>query len=183
LLQINRSCETCHPYGEEELRARVETIQDRHHALLGRAGQAAVAMIDAIVAVRRPFDDRNRAQAATQAQQAVAASPGFAALSAEEQARRLELEVKSQLQVMWQAAVAADERLVELGDLQRAAQWRLDFVAAENSMGFHAPQELARILAESIDLSRQAQVNAVMLMSAPGPAGPPAIPESAPTKP
>ena len=44
--------------------------------------------------------------------------------------------------------------------MQRAAQWRLDFVAAENSMGFHAPQEMARILAESIDLSRQAQVKA-----------------------
>jgi len=31
-------------------------------------------------------------------------------------------------------------------------------VAAENSMGFHAPQEMARILGESIDLSRQAQI-------------------------
>lgn len=29
---------------------------------------------------------------------------------------------------------------------QRKAQWRLDFVAAENSMGFHAPQEAARLL-------------------------------------
>jgi hypothetical protein len=31
--------------------------------------------------------------------------------------------------------------------LHRKAQWRLDFLAAENSMGFHAPPELARILA------------------------------------
>jgi broad specificity phosphatase PhoE len=38
--------------------------------------------------------------------------------------------------------------------LHRKAQWRLDFVAAENSMGFHAPQELARILGETIDLAR-----------------------------
>jgi formate-dependent nitrite reductase cytochrome c552 subunit len=37
----------------------------------------------------------------------------------------------------------------------RKAQWRLDFVAAENSMGFHAPQELARILGEAIDLARR----------------------------
>jgi nitrite reductase (cytochrome c-552) len=44
--------------------------------------------------------------------------------------------------------------------LQRKAQWRLDFVAAENSMGFHAPAEAARILAESIDFSRQAQLAA-----------------------
>ena len=44
--------------------------------------------------------------------------------------------------------------------MQRAAQWRLDTVAAENSMGFHAPQEMARILGESIDMSRQAQIKA-----------------------
>lgn len=42
----------------------------------------------------------------------------------------------------------------------RKAQWRLDFVAAENSMGFHAPQELARILGETIDLARQGQLEA-----------------------
>ncbi len=44
--------------------------------------------------------------------------------------------------------------------LHRKAQWRLDFVAAENSMGFHAPQELARILGETIDLARQGQLAA-----------------------
>ena len=42
--------------------------------------------------------------------------------------------------------------------LHRKAQWRLDFVAAENSMGFHALQEAARILAEAIDYARQAQI-------------------------
>jgi nitrite reductase (cytochrome c-552) len=183
LLQINRSCETCHPYGEQELKARVEAIQDRHHALLGRAGQAAVAMIDAIVAVRRPHDDRNRDQATAQARQQLAASAGFAALSAEEQSSRLAVEVKSQLQAMWQAALDHDPKLKELGELQRAAQWRLDFVAAENSMGFHAPQELARILAESIDLSRQAQVKAVTLTSGPGAAAHAPGPGAAPAKP
>jgi nitrite reductase (cytochrome c-552) len=44
--------------------------------------------------------------------------------------------------------------------LQRRAQWRLDFIAAENSMGFHAPAETARILAESIDFARQAELSA-----------------------
>jgi len=34
----------------------------------------------------------------------------------------------------------------------------LDFVEAENSTGFHAPQEAARILGESIDASRKGQV-------------------------
>ncbi len=42
--------------------------------------------------------------------------------------------------------------------MQRIAQFRMDFVAAENSMGFHAPQEAARILAESIDYARQGQL-------------------------
>jgi nitrite reductase (cytochrome c-552) len=42
--------------------------------------------------------------------------------------------------------------------LQRKAQWRLDFIAAENSMGFHAPQEAARVLGEAIDYARQGQI-------------------------
>jgi len=42
--------------------------------------------------------------------------------------------------------------------LHRKAQWRLDFVAAENSTGFHAPQEAARILAEAIDFARQGEL-------------------------
>ena len=42
--------------------------------------------------------------------------------------------------------------------MQRHAQFRLDFVEAENSTGFHAPEEAARILAESINFSRQGQL-------------------------
>ena len=41
---------------------------------------------------------------------------------------------------------------------QRKAQFLLDFVEAENSAGFHAPQEAARILGQSIDLARQGQL-------------------------
>jgi nitrite reductase (cytochrome c-552) len=41
---------------------------------------------------------------------------------------------------------------------QRRAQFLLDFCEAENSMGFHAPQESARILGQSIDQSRRGQV-------------------------
>jgi nitrite reductase (cytochrome c-552) len=59
------------------------------------------------------------------------------------------------------AGGATEEQLKPVLELQRKAQWRMDFVAAENSMGFHASQELARILGESIDLSRQAQLLAV----------------------
>ena len=64
------------------------------------------------------------------------------------------------------AAKKAGATPAELGPalaLQRKAQWRLDFVAAENSMGFHAPAEAARILAESIDESRQAQLAVLKL--------------------
>ena len=46
-------------------------------------------------------------------------------------------------------------------ELQRQAQWRLDFIAAENSMGFHAPQEAARVLGEAADLARQGQIAAM----------------------
>ena len=57
-------------------------------------------------------------------------------------------------------AGAFEESLKEAAALHRKAQWRLDFVAAENSMGFHAPQEMARILGETIDFARQGQLAA-----------------------
>lgn len=53
------------------------------------------------------------------------------------------------------AAGASESVIHEAQQLQRQAQFRLDYVSAENSMGFHAPQESARILAESVDLARQ----------------------------
>jgi nitrite reductase (cytochrome c-552) len=59
------------------------------------------------------------------------------------------------------ASGANDEQLAEALALQRKAQWRLDFVASENSMGFHAPQEAARILGEAADYARQGQVSAM----------------------
>jgi nitrite reductase (cytochrome c-552) len=71
---------------------------------------------------------------------------------------------------MFDAIVAAKKVGVGESDLQtaaaqhRKAQWRLDFVAAENSMGFHAPQELARILGEVIDHARQGQLEAERTM-------------------
>ncbi len=108
LLNVNRACQTCHRAGEEELRSRVDLIQERNHKLLSRGGAAIVALIDALSAAKK--------------------------------------------------AGLADERLQAARLLQRRAQWRLDFIAAENSMGFHAPQEAARILAEAIDYARQGQL-------------------------
>jgi nitrite reductase (cytochrome c-552) len=110
LLNIARACQTCHPYEEAELRARVDVIQERTHTLMARAAAALTDMLDAIVAAR--------------------------------------------------GAGATAEKLDPALELQRRAQWRLDFVAAENSMGFHAPAEAARILAESIDFSRQGELAA-----------------------
>ncbi len=59
-----------------------------------------------------------------------------------------------------------DDKLASIRDFQRKAQFYLDFVEAENSMGFHAPQESARILAESIDFSRKGQLLARSLSPA-----------------
>jgi nitrite reductase (cytochrome c-552) len=53
------------------------------------------------------------------------------------------------------------EALADARAFHRKAQWRLDFVAAENSRGFHAPQEAARILGEAIDYARQGQAAAL----------------------
>ncbi|MBK9516786.1 MAG: ammonia-forming cytochrome c nitrite reductase subunit c552 [Anaeromyxobacter sp.] len=163
LLSANRSCAGCHPYSDEEIKARVEGIQDRHFALMTRAGNAAVAAIDAIVAVRKPYDDKAREGAAAKALEALSAKEDYTKADQDAQAKKLGAATKANLLAAWREVVNGDPALKELENLQRAAQWRLDIVAAENSMGFHAPQEMARILAESIDLSRQAQLKAAAL--------------------
>ena len=60
------------------------------------------------------------------------------------------------------AAVAArdsgDSRLTTARDFQRRAQFFTDFVEAENSMGFHAPQEAVRILGRAIDYARRGEI-------------------------
>jgi nitrite reductase (cytochrome c-552) len=124
LLTINNSCQTCHRFPEDELRGRVETIQNRNHDLMQRAAKALVDMLDAI----------NLAKANGVNEQQLA--PALA--------------------------------------LQRKAQWRLDFVNAENSMGFHAPQECARILGEAADYARQGQVVALTMRQQPVTTQPPA---------
>ncbi len=55
---------------------------------------------------------------------------------------------------------ATDADLANARELHRKADMRWDFVSAENSTGFHSPQETARILAVAIDLARQAQLQA-----------------------
>lgn len=63
------------------------------------------------------------------------------------------------------AAGATDEQLAEVYQLHRSASLRWDFISSENSTGFHSPQEAARVLAEAIDMARQAELKAVQIMS------------------
>jgi nitrite reductase (cytochrome c-552) len=111
LLNINRSCQTCHRSSEEEIMARVDSIQEKNFNLLQRGGAALMDLLDAVAASKK--------------------------------------------------AGATPEQLTPALELQRKAQWRLDYIAAENSMGFHAPQEAARILAEAIDYARQGEAAAL----------------------
>jgi nitrite reductase (cytochrome c-552) len=65
------------------------------------------------------------------------------------------------------AAGASDEDLAEARDFQRKASYYVDYVEAENSSGFHAGQEAARILGESINFSRLGQKSLRSLAAAP----------------
>ncbi|HVR70150.1 MAG TPA: ammonia-forming cytochrome c nitrite reductase subunit c552, partial [Vicinamibacteria bacterium] len=55
-------------------------------------------------------------------------------------------------------AGAPDAELAAAREHQRRAQFLLDFVEAENSMGFHADQEAMRVLALSLDAARLGQL-------------------------
>jgi len=55
-------------------------------------------------------------------------------------------------------ANAPEGQVAKAQDLQRKAQFYLDFVEAENSSGFHAPGEALRILGESINFARKGQL-------------------------
>ncbi|MCC6545615.1 ammonia-forming cytochrome c nitrite reductase subunit c552 [Candidatus Sumerlaeota bacterium] len=82
------------------------------------------------------------------------------------------------------AAGATEEQLKPIFDLQRKAMWRLDFISSENSRGFHADQEAARILAESIDYSRKAEAEALRLRApqAPDTSSLPSVPPTGVTE-
>ena len=56
------------------------------------------------------------------------------------------------------AAKMPEEDLATARAMQRKAQFLIDFVEAENSMGFHADQESVRVLGKAIDFVRQGQV-------------------------
>ena len=119
LLNVNRSCQTCHRWSEEELRARVHTIQDRTYQTRNIAMDALMALIDDIGTAR--------------------------------------------------TAGASDADLETARRHQRRAQFLLDFIEAENSMGFHADQEAVRVLALSLDETRRGQASLSGGRATPGP--------------
>jgi len=119
LLNINRACQTCHHWSEEELRKRVHTIQDRTFQVRSVAMDALMALI---------------------ADLKKAVSDG-----------------------------ATDASLETARHHQRRGQFLLDFIEAENSMGFHAAQEAVRVLALSIDETRRGQAALSGGKTTPGP--------------
>jgi nitrite reductase (cytochrome c-552) len=132
VLNLNRACQSCHKWPEQELKARVEAIQDKHMTLREQAFDALVALVREIEAAK--------------------------------------------------AAGKGDAELEPARYMQRRAQFLFDFVEAENSTGFHAPQEAARVLFASIDASRQGQLAlrdpsykaTFAVVSIPAPPAPPA---------
>ena len=108
LLNINKACQTCHRWTEDELKARAETIQSRQTEMRNLAMDALMGLIDDLKAAKD--------------------------------------------------AGKTDEEMAVARNFQRRASFLLDFAEAENSTGFHAPQEAARILAQSIDASRKGQL-------------------------
>jgi nitrite reductase (cytochrome c-552) len=72
------------------------------------------------------------------------------------------------------AAGATQEELAEVHRFQRRSQWRIDYIYSEGSMGFHASQESARILAEAVDYARQGE-RAALLLRAPTSLAPPPV--------
>lgn len=63
LLKVNRSCQTCHHFSEEELRARAEDIQDRFFNLRNTALNALVDLINDIKANKDHATPEQLAQA------------------------------------------------------------------------------------------------------------------------
>ncbi|MFO7584998.1 MAG: ammonia-forming cytochrome c nitrite reductase subunit c552 [Anaerolineales bacterium] len=57
--------------------------------------------------------------------------------------------------------------LDEARELHRRAQFYWDFVSAENSMGFHNPQYVLKLLAESTNLARQSQMKSAQAANDP----------------
>ncbi len=74
-------------------------------------------------------------------------------------------------------AGAASGDLGEMRKLLRRAQFRWDFVAANNGMGFHSPQESMRVLGDAARLAQEVRVQAARLLAKRGITEPPKYPD------
>ncbi len=63
---------------------------------------------------------------------------------------------------------ASEEEMAPILQLIRHAQWRWDFIAAANSMGFHSPNESLRVLGTSIQKSQEARIKLATLFGSKG---------------
>ncbi|MGA9579257.1 MAG: ammonia-forming cytochrome c nitrite reductase subunit c552, partial [Terrimicrobiaceae bacterium] len=91
---------------------------------------------------------------------------------AEDSITRAHIEAKA----AWDAGASEDEMKPAL-QLIRQAQWRWDWVAAHNGMGFHSPQECARVLGTSIDKAGLARLQINRILMAHGVMDPVPIPD------
>jgi nitrite reductase (cytochrome c-552) len=66
----------------------------------------------------------------------------------------------------------SDADLAVARDMQRKAQFFVDYVEAENSMGFHASGEVLRVLTDAVDFARKGQLALRGVKPAPQPARP-----------
>jgi nitrite reductase (cytochrome c-552) len=107
MLNINRACQGCHHFKEEEMKARVEGIQTRFIYARDVAMDAVVELIK---------------------------------------------------DIQGQQGKVSEADLNTARDFHRKAQFYLDYVEAENSMGFHASGEALRILTDSTNFARKGQL-------------------------
>jgi nitrite reductase (cytochrome c-552) len=107
MLNINRACQGCHRFPEQEMKDRVEQIQSR---FLQARNTAMDALMDLIADIKKAKESG-----------------------------------------------ATDADLKAALEAQRKAGFFIDFVEAENSVGFHAPGEALRILTQALDAVRKGQ--------------------------
>lgn len=108
LLNIANSCQVCHRWSEDEVRGRVNSIQDKNKQMLAMAEEAIT---------------------------------------------KLHLEIGDAMK-----RGATDAELDKSRKLVSAAQMYWDYVAANNGMGFHAPQECARVLSKSVNFAQEGRI-------------------------
>lgn len=128
LLNIANSCAVCHRWSEEEIRLRVESIQDKVH------------------------EGRRRA---------------------EEMLSKAHFDIAAAME-----AGATDAELAPVRTLVRQAQMRWDYVAANNGMGFHSPQETMRILEAAVDLGSQSRIACTRILAQHGVTAPVNYPDT-----